>query len=109
MKLLLAFLLFTIPVQAQPWREWIATAIHAGAAVADVETTQHCLAARTCYEGNPLMPSSRAGMYAVDFGLVAGSAIIAHRMHKEGKAGWWVVPVSGIAWHGIGIGVTLHR
>ena len=36
-----------------------------GAAIGDVLTTRHCINAGTCREGNPLMPHSTTGQWAV--------------------------------------------
>lgn len=74
--------------------------LQAGALVADVEGTQHCLKAHTCVEGNPLMPSSRGGAYGVGFsieGLSAGASWLV-RKHR----GWWALPLEGVGVHAAG-------
>ena len=55
--------------------ELLLLAALAGSAAYDVETTQSCLARQTCYEANPLMPSSRAGQYAVKAATLAPIAL----------------------------------
>ena len=85
------------------------TVMQFGAATADIETTQHCLENRTCVEANPLMPSSRAGMYAVDFGIAAGETWASYLLRKHGHREWVVAPLVGIASHGIAIGLTVTR
>ena len=89
--------------QKHNWKEWLANGIHAGAAIADVEMTQSCLRAKTCREGNPLMPSNRAGAYSLSLGMVVGQGFIAHKLRKAGKRFWWFGPAAGTASHAIGI------
>jgi hypothetical protein len=74
--------------------------LQAGALVADVEGTQHCLKAHTCVEGNPLMASSRGRAYGVGFsieGLSAGASWLV-RKHR----GWWALPLEGVGVHAAG-------
>lgn len=78
---------------------WILHAANVAATIADVETTQHCLHAGTCSEGNPLMPSNRVGAYAVGFGLVGVETAIAEHERKRGRRGWWFGPVVGGSVH----------
>ena len=108
MKLLLALLLVTLPAHAD-WKSWLANGAHAGAAVADVEVTQHCIANRTCREGNPLMPSNRAGAYGVAAGMVLFEGYMSHTIRKQGDKRWWICPMMGISAHGVGIGLTVTR
>ena len=62
------------PPRKLNWRPvLLMTAAAVGAAIVDVEATQHCLAAGTCREANPLIPSSRPGMYAVKSAFAIGT------------------------------------
>lgn len=51
--------------------------------IADEEGTQHCIAARTCYEGNPILGQSRAQAYAVGGALAAVVIISAVELRKH--------------------------
>jgi len=107
--LIFALLAILLPAQ-QPrhaWKEITLDMAHAGAAVADIELTQHCLANHTCREANPLMPTSRAGAYALDFSLVGFAAYASHRLHKQHNRWWWTSPAAGIAAHGAGVGTGI--
>jgi hypothetical protein len=79
-----------------------------GLTTADVEMTQHCLHAGTCYEMNPTLPHSRLGMYAVNTATNAAVMYFAYRRRKAGKWGWWVAPVVDIGAHGVGVGSNLR-
>jgi hypothetical protein len=107
--LYLALLLLTLSAHAEDWKFWAVNAAHAGVAIADVEITQHCIADRTCREGNPLMPSNRAGAYGMAMGFVLIEGIAAHEIRKQGSNAWWIIPMMGVSAHGMGIGVTLTR
>lgn len=72
---------------------WMVHAANVAATVADVESTQACLRAGTCKEGNPLMPSNRAGAYGITLSLDALEGWYAHRERAQGKRRWWLVPV----------------
>jgi hypothetical protein len=104
----LFFALLTLPAHAD-WKFWLANGAHAGAAVADVEITQHCIANHTCREGNPLMPSSRAGAYGVAMGMVLFEGYMGHSIRKQGGKAWWVCPMMGVSAHGVGIGFTVTK
>ena len=106
--LAIALLLLTLPAHAD-WKFWLANGAHAGAAIADVEITQHCLANGTCREGNPLMPSNRVGAYSMAAGIVIIQAAMAHSVRKQGDSRWWIVPMMGVSAHGVGIGLTVTR
>ena len=77
--------------------------LHLAMAVVDVEATQHCIAEHQCREGNPLMPSSQAGQFSVDFALVGYGSFISYRLKEHGSHFWWIVPAMGIAAHGAGV------
>jgi hypothetical protein len=107
--LAIALLLLSLPAHAEDWKFWTLNVAHTGAAIADVEITQHCLANGTCREGNPLMPSNRAGAYGMAAGFVVVEGIAAHRIRNTGSNKWWIYPVMGISAHGVGIGLTVTR
>ncbi len=72
-------------------------------AIADIETTQHCIDEHTCREGNPLMPSSLAGKFSVSLGIAALTAVASYHLKKEHSKGWWLAPTIGIAGHAVGM------
>jgi hypothetical protein len=76
-----------------------------GLTISDLERTQHCLAQRTCVEMNPMLPHSRAGMYAVNVPINVGTMYLAYRMKAAGWKTWWIVPALNIAGHAVGTGV----
>jgi hypothetical protein len=81
--------------------------LHLGMAVLDVETTQHCLAAHTCREGNPLMPSSQAGALGINFALVGYSSYVSYRMKSHKSNLWWLSPTTGTVAHVVGFATGL--
>ncbi|MFB3917785.1 MAG: hypothetical protein ACE14M_13720 [Terriglobales bacterium] len=83
-------------------------ALVVGLTAADVELTQHCLEARTCYEMNPSLPRSRWGQYAVNTVTNAAVMYLAYHRRARGKWGWWLSPVIDIGAHGAGIGSNLR-
>lgn len=103
------FLLLAVPLHAQAWKEIALDGLSAGAAIADVEVTQHCINAGTCREGNPLQPQSEIGRFAIDFSLVGIQAWAGHYLRKHGDRHWWVPGVMGVGVHGTGIGLTLGQ
>jgi hypothetical protein len=58
-----------------------------GSVIVDIEGTQHCLAAHTCSEHNPLMGSSRGQQYAEGNGSAAAVILCAAwlRKHQHGS------------------------
>lgn len=84
--------------------------LHLGMAIADIASTQHCIADHHCAEGNPLMPSSAAGKYGVSLALVGSSAFFSYHLKKRGNALWWMSPTFGTAAHTLGVGTGIaHR
>lgn len=77
--------------------------LHLGLAMLDVGMTQHCLAAHTCREGNPMMPSSLAGQLSVDFALVGYGAFSSYRLKRHKSSFWWISPTVGATAHGVGV------
>jgi hypothetical protein len=75
---------------------------------ADVELTQHCLQAKTCYEMNPTLPDSRWGQYAVNTVTNLGVMYFSYWRRKAGKWGWWIAPVADMGAHGAGIGSNIR-
>ncbi len=73
--------------------------------VSDLERTQHCLARAECVELNPMLPHSRAGMYAVNVPINAGTMYLAYKMKAAGWKTWWVAPALNIAGHAVGTGI----
>ena len=74
--------------------------------VADVELTQRCLQRGECREGNPLLPTKRWKVYAVQVPLTLGLNYLAYRWKK--KRVWWVPQVSLIVGHGVGVSFGLR-
>jgi hypothetical protein len=87
---------------------WALTAASAGLMVADIEGTQRCLRSGTCREGNPLMPSSRAKVYAVQVPITVGITYLAYRLKKAKCAAWWLPHTALIGAHGIGFTLSLR-
>lgn len=54
-----------------------------GGAVADIETTQSCLHARTCQETNPLMPTNRWAAYGVKGMAFGGTFYVDYLIRKK--------------------------
>lgn len=78
---------------------WMVHSFNVVATVADVESTQHCLHAGTCREGNPLMSSKRAGAYAVSLSLTGIETVFSENQRKHGHKYWWIVPLLGGSIH----------
>ncbi len=70
--------------------------------IADLEKTQHCLANHSCVEMNPMLPHSRAGMYAVNLPINAATMYLAYRMKSQGRRTWWILPGLNAAGHLVG-------
>ncbi len=85
----------------------VLSALAAGLTVADFELTQRCLQRRTCVEADPLMPSSRAGMYATNIPLNAALFWWSYRRKQEGKRLWWVAPLVVIGSHAAGVATNV--
>lgn len=81
------------------------SALLMGLTISDLEKTQHCLAAHTCVEMNPMLPHSRAGMYAVNVPINAATMYLAYRLKSAGRRSWWIAPVLETAGHLVGTGV----
>lgn len=80
-------------------------AVHAiamGFTIADIERTQHCLGNGTCRELNPMLPLSRAGMYAVNVPINLAATYLSYRLKASGRKTWWIAPVAIGASHGVG-------
>ena len=56
-----------------------------GALVLDLASTQHCVNARTCKEGNPIMGQSAGQRYAVGIGLTGLLDYLAVRQRQHGR------------------------
>ncbi len=87
---------------------WSLTAATIATTVADVELTQHCIRARACREGNPLLPTDRKKVYAIQIPLSVGLSYLGYRLRKDGFRYWWVPQVALISAHGTGIGFGLR-
>ena len=98
------FLLFMCLLN--PWF-WVAHGVNVAATVADVETTQACIRAGTCHEGNPMMGQSRAQQYGVSMGLNAINAWISYRSSKHGGK-WWILPAISAGSHVVAGGLNLR-
>lgn len=82
------------------------SALVMGLTIADIETTQHCLGNGTCKELNPLIPHSRAGMYAVNLPINALAMYLSYRLKAGGHKTWWIAPLVISGAHGVGVGFT---
>ena len=82
----------------------IMSALVMGTTIADIETTQHCLGNGTCRELNPLIPHSRAGMYAVNLPINALAMYVSYRLKAGGHRTWWIAPIAISGAHGVGAG-----
>ncbi len=80
------------------------SALVMGLTIADIESTQHCLGNGTCRELNPLMPHSRAGMYAVNIPVNALAMYLSYRLKAGGHKTWWIAPIAISGAHGVGAG-----
>jgi hypothetical protein len=77
-----------------------------GLTIVDIEMTQHCLGNGTCQELNPLMPHSRAGMYAVNIPVNTAAMYLSYRLKAAGHKTWWIAPLAISGAHAIGAGFT---
>ena len=84
------------------------TGVASALTVMDFEMTQHCLGNRTCVESDPLMPGSRAGMYASSVPVNAALYYWSYRWKKQGKRLWWVPTAAAIASHAVGVGTNIR-
>lgn len=99
MRYLPLILAFSLPLAAQSRAFVLVNALQVPAIVLDVESTQHCIHAGLCREGNPLMPTSRGRAYAVDFSLLAVEDWGALRLRKGRKRWWWSPPAAAGSVH----------
>lgn len=76
--------------------------------VADFEMTQSCMARHACVESDPLMPHSRAGMYASSAPVNAALFYWSYRRKAEGKKLWWLPIVAVAASHAVGVGTNIR-
>ena len=86
----------------------VLTGIATGLTIMDFEMTQHCLGSRTCVESDPLMPTSRAGMYASSAPVNAALYYWSYRMKAKGKRLWWLPTAAAIASHAVGVGTNIR-
>jgi hypothetical protein len=84
------------------------TGIATALTVADFEMTQHCLGNRSCVEADPLMPTSRAGMYASSAPVNAALYYWSYRLKAKGSRVWWLPTVAAIASHAVGVGTNIR-
>jgi hypothetical protein len=82
------------------------SALAMGLTIVDIEMTQHCLGNGTCQELNPLMPHSRAGMYAVNIPVNAAAMYLSYRLKASGHKSWWIAPLAISGAHAVGAGFT---
>jgi hypothetical protein len=87
---------------------WLLAGATIASTVADVELTQHCIRAGTCQEGNPLLPTDRKKVYAIQIPLAVGVTYLGHRLYQRGSKYWWVPQAAVVAGHGVGIGFGLR-
>lgn len=84
------------------------TGVATGLTVADFELTQGCMARHMCVESDPLMPSSRAGMYASSAPVNAALYYWSYRLKAKGSRFWWVPTAAVIASHAVGVGTNIR-
>ena len=84
------------------------TGIATALTVADFEMTQHCLGNHSCVEADPLMPSSRAGMYGSSAPVNAALYYWSYRLKAKGSRIWWLPTVAAIASHAVGVGTNIR-
>ncbi len=82
---------------------FVLNGLHLGMAVFDVEMTQHCIADNHCHEGNPMMPSSAAGQFGVNFAFVGLGSFTSYKLKKQDSRLWVLSPIIGIAAHAVGV------
>jgi hypothetical protein len=71
--------------------------------VIDYEMTLSCLSRRVCREANPILPTTRSGMYVSNLPLNAALYYWSYRRRASGKKHWWVAPMVIIGSHAIGV------
>ena len=81
------------------------SALTMGLTVADIERTQHCLGEKTCQELNPMLPHSRAGMYAVNLPINAAAMFLSYHLKESGHKTWWIAPLVVSGSHAVGAGI----
>jgi hypothetical protein len=86
----------------------ILSALAGGLTIADFEMTQHCLQRHTCAEADPLMPTSRAGMYVSNIPLNAALFWWSYRRKEDGKRLWWLAPLMVVGSHAAGVGTNIR-
>lgn len=94
---------YMLPQPVVDWQYITLNSVQVASSIVDIELTQACMKAHTCREGNPLMPSNRAGVYAVQAGWNALQVWGSYWLKKRGSKYWWVVPTVGIGSHAYGI------
>ena len=111
-KALFSLILFTClsgqAIEAADKKFALLTVLTVATTVADIELTQHCIRAGTCREGNPLLPSDRKKVYAIQIPLAIGASYLSYRWHKDKFGRWWVPQAALISAHGMGIGFGLR-
>lgn len=87
---------------------WILTLATFASMVADLETTQRCLALRTCFERNPLLGShpSRGRMYKLAVPVNVGVALAGWQFKKHGVRWWWIPQGVALGAHTAGTALT---
>ena len=79
-----------------------------GLTILDYELTQRCLAAQSCVEADPLLPHSRAGMYATNIPLNLALFWWSYRRKADGKRLWWMPSLAVAVSHAVGVGSNLR-
>ena len=98
-----------LPIETKPERKVfdkkfaLLTGLGTALTIADYEMTQRCLAARTCVETDPLLPLSRAGMYATNMPLNAALFYWGYKRKAAGKRLWWLPPLFVVGSHAVGV------
>jgi hypothetical protein len=112
-----------IPKGMSEKKYWFVSLASVALTVADVETTQACIRAHTCREGNPLMGQTRAQEYAVSLTVPLIGLWYQRKFYDEDHVrkrfgivkrrefAWWSVPLTVSVWHTMGLwsGLSARR
>ena len=82
--------------------------ISTGLTIADYEMTLSCLSRHVCKEGNPTLPTSRAGMYASNMAVSSALYYLSYRRKAAGKRLWWIPPLAIIGSHTVGVASNIR-
>lgn len=75
---------------------WSLAAVATLMTFADLEATQDCLHEQSCTEANPLMPSRRAKVYAIQIPELLGILWGSYRLHHAGHSRLAQIPLAAL-------------